>query len=100
MQTDHYRETLTETIKKLVDIRQQIFELLFQLAIKGELKEWSDNVPTGETHTFTKEIFEGCTDTNIELIVNLLNNVEGVVDNLCNLNKIDFPDPQQNKEDD
>lgn len=44
MQTDHYRKTLNETVTKLVDIRQQVFDLLFQVSITGELKEWSDNV--------------------------------------------------------
>lgn len=38
MQTSHYKETLTETVIKLVSVRQQIFDVLFQLAVTGELK--------------------------------------------------------------
>lgn len=100
MQTEPYRETLTETVTKLVDIRQQVFDLLFQVAVTGELKEWSDSVPVGEFHTFTKEIFEGCSDTNMQLLVKLLNNVESTVDSICNLNNIDFPVPQQDETED
>lgn len=99
MQTHYYRETLTETVSKLVDIRQQIFDLLLQVAVTGELKEWSDKVPIGESHSFTKKMFEGCSDTNMQLIVKLLNNVEITVDSLCNLNNIDFPSIEERKDD-
>lgn len=99
MQTDYYRETLTETVTGLVNVRQQIFDLLFQLAITGELKEWADSVPVGEFHTFTKEIFEGCSDANMHLLVKLLNQVETTADSICNLNNIDFPIAQRDEED-
>jgi hypothetical protein len=100
MQTDHYQERLIETVTKLVDIRQQVFDLLFQVAITGELKEWSDSVPVGEFHNFTREMFEGCTDTNMQVLVKLLDNVESTVDCICNLNNIDFPIPQTDEQDD
>lgn len=100
MQADHYRETLTETVTKLVDIRQQVFDLLFQVAITGELKEWSDSVPVGEFHNFTKEMFEGSSDTNVQLLVKLLDNAESTVDSICNLNNIDFPIPKTDEQDD
>lgn len=72
--------------------------MIFQLAIAGELKEWSDSVPAGEIHTFTKELFEGCSDSNVQLLVRLLNKLESTVDSLCNLNNIPFPIPEQNEE--
>lgn len=74
--------------------------MIFQVAIKGELKEWSDSVPVGEFHTFTREMFEGCSDTNMQLLVKLLDNVESTVDSICNLNNIDFPIPQTDEQDD
>lgn len=100
MQTDTYRETLTETVNKFVDIRQQVFDLLFQVAITGELKEWSDSVPAGEVHSFTREMFEGCNDINMQVLVKLLNNVENTVDSLCNLNNIEFPITQKDEDGD
>lgn len=100
MQIDNYRETLSETVTKLVDIRGQVFDLVFQVAITGELKEWSDSVPVGEFHNFTREMFEGCSDTNMQLLVKLLDNVERTVDSICNLNNIDFPVTQQDEADD
>src|SRR5690349_14649915 len=100
MQIDHYKETLSETVTKLVDIRGQVFDLLFQVAMTGELKEWSNSVPVGEFHNFTREMFEGCSDTNMQLLVKLLDNVERTVESICNLNNIDFPVTQQDEADD
>lgn len=89
MQEESYRESLTVAVSKLVDIRQQVFDLAFDLAMAGELKEWSENVPAGEVHTFSKEIFEGCGDANLKLITALLTNIEITVDGLCNLNNLE-----------
>jgi hypothetical protein len=100
VQIDHYRETLTETVTKLDDIRQQVFDLIFQVAITGELKEWSDSVPVGEFHNFTREMFAGCSDANMQLLVKLLDNIESTADSICNLNNIDFPTPETDEQDD
>jgi len=41
----------------------------------GELNEWSRSVPIGETHFFDFELFKNCTDTNIQLLVKLIEKV-------------------------
>lgn len=35
MQHDHYRETVTQSVEKLVSIRDEVFDLLFNLAVTG-----------------------------------------------------------------
>jgi predicted amino acid-binding ACT domain protein len=97
MQKENYREVLSNTVNNLVNVRQVLFDGLFELAIAGELKEWNESVEVGESYTFTKEIFEGCTDANIQLIVKLMNKVESTCDSLCNLNNIDFPNQNNSK---
>ena len=86
-----YRTVIRDAVLKLVGIRNEVFDLSFDLAISGELKEWADAVPVGEDHTFTRELFEGCNDVNLKLLTELLGKVETVVDSLCNLNNIPFP---------
>lgn len=90
-----YRAALQDSVLKLVKIRNEVFDLSFELAITGELKEWSDSVPVGEDHLFTREMFEGCNDANLKLLTELLVKVELVVDSLCNLNNIPFPNGEE-----
>ncbi len=99
MQANHYRETLIAAVDKLVAIRHEIFDLGFGVAVAGELKEWSDTVPIGEAHTITREILEGCTDANMQMIVKLLGEVEETVISICNINKIEFPDQREDDDD-
>jgi hypothetical protein len=90
MPTDDYRETLINSVNELINMRSALFDSAFRLAMAGELKEWSDSVPVGETITFTKDIFEGCDDANIQLLTKLLTAVENTCDSICNLNNIPF----------
>jgi hypothetical protein len=91
MHDDQYREVLSETANKLMEIRSTVFDTIFHLAMAGELKEWSDAVPIGESFTFTKDIFEGCEDNNIQLLTSLLTSIERTCDSICNLNSIKHP---------
>lgn len=90
-----YAAALRDSVLKLARIRNEVFDLSFTLAITGELKEWSDTVPVGEDHLFTRELFEGCNDANLKLLMELLNKVESVVDSLCNLNNLPFPHEEE-----
>ena len=88
MENDHYNDSLKDAVKKLAVIREIIFSSVFNLAMVGELKEWSNNVEIGETHEFSKAIFEGCSDTNIQLLTKLMSTIEDTCNSLCNLNNI------------
>ena len=98
MQEDNYKESLKATIDKLIAIRGELFNCMLEVAMQGELKEWNESVPVGEEMVFSKELFEGCTDNNIQLIVKLVKEVEGTCDTMCNLNSIPFPIPDENDE--
>jgi hypothetical protein len=88
MQQEYYQQVVADAANKLVDIREVVFNAIFQLAMAGELKEWSDAVGVGDSFTFTKDIFEGCDDANIQLLTNLLTQIENTCDSLCNLNNL------------
>lgn len=91
MNANPYRETLQETLGKLVKMRGEVFDCLLQLSVTGELKEWADAVPVGGCYTFSTELFAACDDANLQILVRLLARIEQTADSLCNINALDFP---------
>ncbi len=55
----------------------------------GELKEWSKSVPIGDTHHFDFHLSRNCADTNLQLLVQLIEEVDRVYHTLKNLNTIE-----------
>lgn len=92
METTDYKDSLQQAADALVGIREQLFNIVFQVAITGELKEWSDSIDVGDEVTFSKEIFAGCGDANVQLLTQLLTNVERTCDSLANLNNLRLED--------
>jgi len=92
MDPNEYKESLQQAAAALVNIREQLFNTTFQVAITGELKEWSDTIPEGEQVTFSKEVFAGCDDANVQLLTGLLDAVERTCDSLLNLNHLELED--------
>lgn len=90
MVNDHYKECLLDSIKKLIETRDALFLSVFNLAMMGELKEWNNSVQIGETYEFSKEVFEGCADKNIQLLTSLMNYIENRAITICNTNSIDI----------
>jgi hypothetical protein len=96
MEENVYKEALLDTIVALVEARHKLFDHLFTLTVTGELKAWADAVPVGESHTFTKELFDGLEDANIQLLMPLLREIEATAERLCNINGLPFPEEAVN----
>ena len=92
MNPAEYKESLQQAAAALLTIREHLFDAIFQVAIIGELKEWSDTVADGVQVTFPKALFEACEDANVRLLTHLLNNVEHTRDSLLNLNNLAWED--------
>lgn len=56
--------------------------------MQGELKEWNQSVPIGEVHQFDFELFKNSDDTNIQLLVKLMETVDETFETLKNINSI------------
>jgi hypothetical protein len=91
MPTDAYRSSLTDAVARLLAIREQLFDTTFQVAVTNELKEWSDSIPVGEVYTIPSELLSSCSDTNVQLLAQLMANVERTCDSLLNLNNLELP---------
>ena len=100
MEPTAYKESLEATAAKLLAMREELFEAIFQIAITDELREWSATIEVGETYSISKELLESCADTNVQLLTTLLTAIERTCDSLLNINKLDINDilpnsPQQ-----
>lgn len=90
MQSDEYRECLKDALKNLVKVNESIYDLLVPIAMTSELKEWSKSVPIGEIHDFDFDLFRNCADTNIQLLVKLIEEVDATYHAIKNLNTIEM----------
>ena len=88
MQTDNYKENLKEALKNLITVNKSIFDSLIPISMQGELKEFNDSVPIGEIHQFDFELFKNSGDTNIQLLVKLIENVDATFETIKNINNI------------
>ena len=88
MQTDNYKENLKEALKNLIKVNESIFNSLIDISMQGELKEWNDTVPIGETHQFDFELFKNSGDTNVQLLVKLIETVDTTFETIKNINSI------------
>lgn len=90
MQPDNYKENLRDALQNLIKMNQSIFDSLISISMQGELKEWSDSVPVGETHQFDFAVFKNSDDKNIQLLVKLIETVDETFESIKNINNITF----------
>ena len=61
----------------------------------GEMKEWSAEVPIEEVHNFEWQLFKNSTDTNIQLLVRVMELVDETYLSLQNLNDIQVEEEEE-----
>ena len=84
-----YREALLEaalTMKYFID---NLHDRIFEITMTGEMKEWSEGVPTNEEHQIDMEVFQACSDKNIASLLKLLIAVDKENDWFLKVNEID-----------
>lgn len=86
MQSEQYLESLKGALENLVNVNRSIFDSLVQIETQGELKKWVSSVPIGEVHQFDFELFRNSEDTNIQLLVKLIEQVEDTYQSIKNIN--------------
>jgi len=84
MEEDNYKENLKEALRNLIKVHQSIYQSLIDVSMQGDLKEWNDSVPIGEVHDFSFQLFKNSSDTNIQLLVKLIENVDATFESIKN----------------
>ena len=90
MQTDSYRENLKEALKNLIRVNESIYSSLIDVSMQGELKEFNDAVPIGEVHQLDFELFKNSDDTNVQLLIKLMETVDETFESIKNINSIEL----------
>ncbi|WP_037369394.1 hypothetical protein [Sediminibacterium sp. C3] len=90
MHPNHYHETIKEALNTLIGVNDSIYNSIVNISMQWELKEFNDAVPIGETHQLDFEIFKHSSDTNIQLLIQLIGKEEETFDNLANINGIEI----------
>ncbi len=88
MQTENYRVNLKEALKNLIKVNESIYGSCIDISVQGDLKEWNNSVPIGEVHQFEFELFKNSDDTNIQLLVKLIETVDETFESIKNINNI------------
>ena len=88
MQTENYRENLKEALKNLVRVNESIYSSIIDVSMQGELKEFNDAVPIGEVHQLDFELFKNSDDTNVQLLIKLMETVDETFESIKNINSI------------
>lgn len=90
MQSDSYKENLKYALINLNNVNQSIFDSIVSVSMQGELKEWNDAVHVGESHQFSFEMFKNSDDSNIKMLVQLIENIDATFETIKNINCIEF----------
>ncbi len=88
MQTDNYRENLKEALKNLIRVNESIYGSIIDVSMQGDLKEFNDAVPIGEVHQLDFELFKNSDDTNVQLLIKLMEMVDETFESIKNINSI------------
>ena len=71
-----YQTNISETFTILIETKEKLIQKIFDLAISGELKEWSDTIEEGEHFFFSRELFESLEDEKIKQLISLIISIE------------------------
>lgn len=96
MQPENYRESLKEALKNLIKVNESIFDSLIYISMQSDLKEWNNTISIGESFHFDFEIFKNSDDTNIQLLIKLIEKVDSTYHTIKNINGIGVVNEEKN----
>ena len=88
MQTDNYRSNLKSALENLVKVNDSLYQSCIDIIVQGDLADWNKSVPIGEELHFDWELFKNSDDTNIQLLVKLMERVDSTYESIKNINAI------------
>ena len=68
---------------------------MIDISMQGDLKEWNDTISIGETFQFDYKLFKNSDDTNIQLLVELIDKIDSTYHTIKNINGIDGEDEEE-----
>ncbi len=90
MNKETYWTGLISALDKMIEANNFLFDGAVSIALSGELKDWSDTVPVGEVHTFEFDLLKNSQDSNIRMMIDMMEQIQDMYDRICNLNGIEI----------
>ena len=85
-----YKHEIEETLNTLVSQRHIIFERALNVAMNGVLKGINDVFENSDIYEFELNHLDNSSDTNLQLLVDLIKSIEKTTESIANLNSIDL----------
>jgi hypothetical protein len=85
---DSYREKIILAYRSLLKTHQELSDQIINLGMTGEFSEINETFKAGETYDFTIDQFRGTSDSNLNLLLKLFDELEEVMNSLANINRI------------
>lgn len=82
------KEKIVEVIANLVEVRDNIFTQIVNLAMSGEMQSIEGSFDFGESYNFKLAHFEDVEDINVKKLVSLCKKSEETIFSIMNLNGI------------
>lgn len=76
---NHYESSVINTVNLLNEFKEELVDNIFQIAINGELRVWSEITEIGEDYFFSKELLESLEDENVQMLISLVEHIEFIV---------------------
>lgn len=90
-----YQDQLLQTVDKLFELRHEVFTQVINLSMTGDMKEIDEAFEVGDEFQFELESFEDGSDTNVNLLISLVKQIQDAHDAVCNLNNIAYDAEEQ-----
>ncbi|MDH4092123.1 MAG: hypothetical protein OEV74_17465 [Cyclobacteriaceae bacterium] len=87
--TGDYRKDFIRSVNYLVQVRHGLFDEAMNLAMLGDLRDINDAFEVGDTYTFELAHLQNSADSNVNALVSLIEEIQGIVDSLVSVNNID-----------
>ena len=83
-----YREKILLTYKFLLKTHEELLTRTINVVMLGELAEVNKVFAVGDTYNFDIEQFRGTPDTNLNMLIDFFDKLEGLMNSLANINAI------------
>ncbi len=90
MQGEHYKKTIEQAVYALHEAETEIFTAMVNVGFAGVYEDISKVYDHGESINLELAMFENTSDTNLDLMVDLINQLVSVKNSLMNLNNLDL----------
>ncbi len=99
MQEEHYKKTLEQAVYALHAAETEIFTAMVNAGFAGVYEDISKVYEHGESINLELAMFENTSDTNLDLMVDLIHQIISVKNSLMNLNNLDLDLDREEDED-